>query len=125
MKNIKQNKQSKEQFESILVEPLLEKRWSKEELCSIYNLKDRELRRTITEISMHYPVVSHSKAKGYRISNVEKLLQENNVNHINSEIEELQHCVNELNSRIQMMKKRQKALISALKVLEKGAKDEQ
>lgn len=113
-------KKEKEQFDSFLVEPLLEKRCTKQELCSIYNFKDRELRREIAEISMHYPVVSHSKAKGYRISNVKKLLEENDTNHINSEIDELKHTINELNSRIKMLKKRQRALIGALKVLEKG-----
>lgn len=108
--------------ESILIEPLLEKRYSRKELCLLFGFKDRNLRKEIAEISMDYPVISHSKKQGYRISNVKALLKENDRNHINSEMEEIRYVIAELNSRIKMLKKRQRALIGALKVLEKGGK---
>lgn len=125
MKDFKQTKENKEKFNCILIEPLLEKRYSKKELSLLYGFKDRNLRNEISEISMFYPVISHSRKNGYRISNVEKLLNENNIDHINSEIEEIKVCLHEINSRIKFLKKRQKPLIAALKVLEKRINDEQ
>lgn len=124
MKDFKQTKENKEKFNCILIEPLLEKRYSKKELCLLFGYKDRNLRKEISETSMFYPVIANSRKKGYRISNVEKLLNENNINHINSEIEEIKVCLHEINSRIKFLKKRQKPLIAALKVLEKRANNE-
>lgn len=112
----------KEQFESFLLDDLLERKCSKQELSILYNVTERNIRKEIAEISLHYPVIAHSKAKGYRISNVKKLLEENDRNHINSEMDEIRYVIAELNSRIKMLKKRQRALIGALKILEKGGK---
>lgn len=113
-------KKEKEQFESFLLDDLMERKCTKQELSVLYNVTERNIRKEIAEISLHYPVIAHSKAKGYRICNVKALLEENDRNHINSEIEEIEHTLNEINSRIKMLKKRQRALIGALKVLEKG-----
>lgn len=112
----------KEQFASFLLDDLLERKCTKQELSILYNITERHVREEIAEISLKYPVISHSKAKGYRICNVKKLLEENDRNHINSEMEEIRYVIAELNSRIKMLKKRQRALIGALKVLEKGGK---
>lgn len=112
-----------EQFESYLLDDLKARKCTKQELSVLYNVTERNIRKEIAEISLHYPVISHSKSKGYRICNVDQLLKENNKNKISSEIEELQQCLNEINSRVKMLKKRQRALIGALKVLEKGKKD--
>ena len=69
-------------------------------------------------------IIAVEQDTGYRISNVEKLLNENNIDHINSEIEEIKVCLHEINSRIKFLKKRQKPLIAALKVLEKRINNE-
>ena len=108
------------QFESYLLDDLKSRKCTRQELSVLYNVSDRNIRKEIAEISLHYPVISHSKSKGYRISNVDQLLKENDTNKIASEIEEIKHCLNEINSRVKMLKKRQRALIGALKVLEKG-----
>jgi sugar-specific transcriptional regulator TrmB len=71
---------------------------------------------------MYYPIISHSSKKGYRMVDVKKLIEENDRDEINKEIGEIQHTLRELNSRIKMLKKKQKPLIAALKVLEKGNK---
>lgn len=120
MKKIKQTKENKRNFKSYLLNDLKERNYTREELVNKYGKTDSAIREEVGRISMFYPIISHSKKKGYRICNVKELLEENDTNHINSEIEELKHTINELNSRIKMLKKRQRALIGALKVLEKG-----
>ena len=124
MKDFKQTKENKEKFNCVLIEPLLEKNCTKQELKDNFNFLDRRLREKISEISMFYPVIAHSRKKGYRISNIERLLNENSVDHIKSEIEEIKVCLHEINSRIKFLKKRQKPLIAALKVLEKRINNE-
>ena len=104
----------------LLIEKLLEGKQTKQELSVLYNVTERKIRMDIAEISMEYPVISHSKAKGYRISNVDQLLKENNTNHINSEIEEIELCINEINSRIKELHKRKMPLLMALQKLKRG-----
>lgn len=99
---------------------LLERKYTKQELSDLYNINQRNVRQNIKELSEEYPVISHSKAKGYRISNVYRLLKENNTNHIDSEIEEIEHCINELNSRINELHKRKIPLLKALEKLKRG-----
>lgn len=123
-KNIKQSKVNKIRFNSIFLEPLLERLYTKQELKELYKFSERYVRDEISRISMFYPVISHSKTKGYRICNVKKLLEEDNEVNINNEINEISHTLNEINSRIRMLKKRQKPLIGALKVLEKRTNNE-
>lgn len=107
-------------MKELLLEKLLEGKQTKQELSILYNTTDRYIRMKVEEISKEYPVISHSKAKGYRISNVDQLLQENNTNHINSEIEELECCINEINSRIKELHKRKMPLLMALQKLKRG-----
>lgn len=107
-------------MKELLFEKLLEGKQTKQELSILYNITERHVREEIAEISLKYPVISHSKAKGYRISNVDQLLQENNTNHINSEIEEIELCINEINSRIKELHKRKMPLLMALQKLKRG-----
>ena len=107
-------------MKELLLEKLLEGKQTKQELSILYNTSDRYIRMKVEEISKEYPVISHSKAKGYRISNVDQLLQENNTNHINSEIEEIELCINEINSRIKELHKRKMPLLMALQKLKRG-----
>lgn len=123
-KNIKQSKVNKSRFNSILLEPLLDRLYTKQELKELYKFGERYVRDEISRISMFYPVISHSQIKGYRICNVKKLLEEDNEDSINNEINDISHTLNEINSRIKMLKKRQKPLIAALKVLEKRINNE-
>lgn len=119
-KNIKQTKENKKSFKSYLLNDLKERNHTRAELCMKYGKSDSAIRDEVFRISMFYPVISHSAKVGYRISNVKALLEENDEVKIAWEKQELQHSINELNSRIKMLKKRQRALIGALKVLEKG-----
>lgn len=116
-KDIKQK-----QFESDLLEPLLTKNYTRQELCILYKMRDSNMRQEVARISLQYPVISHSKKKGYRICDVDKVLKSQDQDKINEEIKEIKHTINELNSRIKQLKKRQKPLIKALKILTKGEK---
>lgn len=107
-------------MKELLLEKLLEGKQTKQELSILYNTSDRYIRMKVEEISKEYPVISHSKAKGYRISDVDKLLEKNNTNHINSEIEEIECCINEINSRIKELHKRKMPLLMALQKLKRG-----
>lgn len=119
-KNIKQNKENKEKFYSVLVEPLLKENWIKEDLMFTYNYSERGVRKEIQEISMFFPVISYSKQKGYRIIDVEKCINEETCL---EEIQEINCVINELQSRIVMLKKKMKPLIATKKVLEKRIKE--
>lgn len=119
-KNIKQNKENKEKFYSVLVEPLLKEICNKEDLMFTYNYSERGVRKEIQEISMFFPVISYSKQKGYRIIDVEKCINEEICL---EEIQEINCVINELQSRIVMLKKKMKPLIACKKVLEKRIKE--
>ena len=119
--DIKQDKSSKTRFNSPLLEHLKTgKNFTRKELCEIYGHCDEVTRYEIRLISMYYPIISYSTKKGYRMVDVKKLIEEKDRDKINKEIGEIQHTLRELNSRIKMLKKKQKPLIAALKVLEKG-----
>lgn len=124
--DIKQDKISKKRFNSPLLEHLKTgKNFTRKELCEIYGRCDEGTRREIRLISMYYPIISYSTKKGYRMVDVKKLLEGKEQDKIDKEIGEIWHTLREINSRIKMLKKKQKPLIAALKVLEKGVKDEQ
>ena len=115
-----ENKQTKEQFDSYLLDDLLERKCTKQELSVLYNINERNIREEISKISMHYPVISHSQTKGYRICNVDEVLKSNSFNKINSEIEEIEHCIKEINSRIKELHKRKMPLLMSLQKLKRG-----
>lgn len=116
-KIIIQTKENKEKFESYLMNPLLEKVCTKEELISRFGFSDRAIRNEIQEISMFFPVISNSKNKGYRIVDVEKAIknnkQEEEINNINLTLGELQ-------SRINVLKRKMNPLIATKIVLERS-----
>lgn len=119
-RDIKQDKQSKKRFNSPLLDVLKTgKNYTRQELSEIYGQHDTSTRQEIGLISMYYPIISYSTKKGYRMVDVKKLLEEKDQDKIEYEKGEIQHTLNEINSRIKMLKKKQKPLIAALKVLEK------
>lgn len=114
--NIKQTKENKEKFYSVLVEPLLKETCNKEDLMITYNYSERAVRLEIQKISMFHPVVSNSSSKGYRIVDVDKAIKENKQD---EEIDAINRTINELQARIRNLKKRMKPLIACKKVLER------
>ena len=119
--DVKQDKYSKTRFNSPLLDVLKTgKNYTRQELSEIYGQHDTSTRQEIGLISMYYPIISYSTKKGYRMVDVKKLLEEKDQDKIDKEIREIYHTLRELNSRIKILKKKQKPLIAALKVLEKG-----
>lgn len=51
-KDIKQK-----QFESDLLEPLLTKNHTRQELCILYKMRDSNMRQEVARISLQYPVI--------------------------------------------------------------------
>lgn len=119
--NVKQDKNSKKRFNSPLLDVLKTgKNYTRKELIDIFGHSDVYTRGEVALISMYYPIISYSTKQGYRMVDVKKLLEEKDQEKITYEIEEIRHTLSEINSRIKMLKKKQKPLIAALKVLEKG-----
>ena len=116
---IKQTKANKEEYYSSLIEPLMEKKMTKHELQLLINLNERDVRKEISEISMFYPVISYSSTSGYRIVNVPKVIKDNDPKEIERNIIEIKKTLKGINNRIKILKKKEKPLIAALKVLEK------
>ncbi len=107
----------------LLIE-LLQNQTTRTELCVLLKTNDCSARDRVREISLEQPIISHSKAKGYRICNVEKLKFKNNHDEIKNEILELEHTINEINSRIRELAKRRIPILKALKELKEQLKND-
>ena len=106
----------KDNEKQLLIE-LLQQERTRSELCALLVLTDSSMRTEVSDLACEYPVISYSTKKGYRICDVDKVLKTQDQDKINEEIKEIRHTINELNSRIKQLKKRQRPLIKALKIL--------
>lgn len=112
------------ELEKVLLLEVLKETKTRTELCVLFNLKDCNMRDKVREIALEYPIISHSKKKGYRLCNTDELLKTQDQNQINKEILELEHTINEINSRIVELVKRKRPLLKALKKLKGEAGEE-
>lgn len=120
-KNIKQTKEAKQKYNHPIIDLLLDdKPKTREELCEILHVSDRNLRLVIAECSMHYPIIATSDKKGYRRA---KNLNEISNDELQYEIEEVMHQIEEHKSRIKCLKKKMKPLIAWLKMAERRAEN--
>lgn len=118
--NVKQTKENKEKFSSILLAPLLKGKCTKKELMEITKWNERRVRQEIQEISLFYPLISYSTAKGYRVVNTPAVIKANDPELAQEEVNEIDHSLRETNKRIKMLKKKQKALIASKKEILKN-----
>lgn len=88
-------------YESI-IELLKEGNQYKNDLREKFKYTERGIRRVLSEISFYYPVIAHSKNKGYRIASDDDLV-------------EAQHTINELLSRCKEIKRKCKPLVAYIK----------
>lgn len=115
MRKIDQSKKAKAEFWSPLTDFIKENRTRKE--CAEYmQSSDGVIREEIRQISLHYPVISHSGKKGYRLA---KSIDSLNVTELESEILEVNKTIFDLYSRIKFLKRRLKPLIAYKKMAEK------
>ena len=118
LKDIKQNKETKQKYSHPIVDLLLtDESKSKEELMEKLNIQsDRILRDVIAICSMHYPIIATSNRKGYRrAKDISKLTPAE----LEEEMDDVRHQINEHKSRIACLKKKMKPLVAWLKVAEK------
>lgn len=116
-KVIDQSKKAKEQFQSPIL-PLLrrDEKISKNSLKSRLNIDERTIRRMISDVSMHYAVIAHSKDRGYRLA---KPIDTLDYPDLEMEMNEVKMTINELQSRVKHLKAKMKPLIAYLKVAER------
>lgn len=126
----KQTKRAKEEFtikNYDLVNFLIDN--SKNGLIEIERIQEfleasnRVTRHKISEVSMHYPVISLSQEKGYEVLTNPKGLK-NEI--LLAQIERIDHQINDYFSRIDVLKRKMKPLIAykkqALKIIEERNK---
>lgn len=80
---------------------------TKEYLCNVLGIGDREVRKIISKLAFEIPIVSLSNQKGYFLATDETC------------IEDIEHQINDLNSRIKFLKERKKPLFKLWKKLNK------
>ena len=117
--NIKQTKESKEEYNHPIIELLLsEEPKTKDELMNILHVpSEREIRDIISVCSMHYPVIAVSCKKGYRrAKSIDKLTD---ALKLTAEMDAVKQQLHELKSRVACLRKRMRPLIAWLKVAEK------
>jgi len=118
LKNIKQNKETKEKYNHPIIDLLFTNEpLTKEEIGEKLNIQsERVVRDTIAVCSMHYPILATSSQKGYRRArDINDLTPEE----LQQEMEEVRHQLQEHKSRIACLKKKMKPLVAWLKVAEK------
>lgn len=120
-----QSRIRKEQFESPLLKELIGKRREKEELVALTGATERAVREEIARCAMHYPVVTNSSQRGYMIIDTPRLVESGTNEEINEAINQLNKSLNDDRSRISALKRRMKAKIAALKVLEKQVENKE
>lgn len=81
------------------------------QLATIFRLSDREVRREVARTAKKYPVISLSKAGGYRIATR------------NADYEDCKKAEQELMARIRELSKRAKQLRIFCKLVESGVTD--
>ena len=118
LKEVKQTKSAKQQFEHPIIDLLLtDEPITKAELQDkLHTTSERETRMIISLCSMYYPVIAVSNKKGYRRA---KSIDSLEGNHLLAEIDEVEQQINELKSRVACLKKRMRPLVAWLKVAEK------
>lgn len=119
LKNIKQTKQAKEEYNHPIIELLFE-RITKEDICKVLHCSEREARGIIAECAMFYPVIALSNKKGYRLA---RKIDELSLEGLVTEYDIVNNACRELNSRIKCLKKRLKPLIAWKKVAEKKVEE--
>lgn len=91
---------------------------TRNELIDLTGLKDREIRKYISEIRLEHTIISLSSGKGYRKARfTDKMTKEE----IAQEIIIMKKAINENNSRIKNIKKVMRSQIAYLKILEREA----
>ena len=122
--NIKQTKENKVIVDDYLLSLLQNTNINilKSTLQDLLHKSEREVRQEIQKISLFYPVLSLSSKAGYTVVNTKKLIKEDDQLGIASTIILIKRQLKETNNRIKMLKKKEKPLIAALKVLEKCTK---
>ena len=85
---------------------------------TITSLKDREIRKYISEIRLEHTIISLSSGKGYRKARFTDKMTKEEIAH---EIIIMKKAINENNSRIKNIKKVMRSQIAYLKILEREA----
>ena len=90
---------------------------TRNELIIITGKRDREIRRTISNLKQNHTIISLSSGKGYKkckysteMSNAEKL----------EEMDNVKHCINEINHKKKIYNMQLRQYIAYLKELEKS-----
>lgn len=113
LSKISQSNESKEEFESIILE-YLKYGSSREDLVEITGWSDHTVRNEVSKCAMFYPVLSHSSKRGYRIARDSRDLTEQE---LAEEKKNVRMALNELMSRVQVLNKRMKPLIAWLEAV--------
>ena len=114
-KKIDQSKKAKAEFWSPLTDFLKENR-TRKECAEFMQSTDATIREEVRQISLHYPVLSHSGKAGYRLA---KKIDSLNVTELEAEMIEVDKTIFDLYSRIKFLKRRLKPLIAYKKMAEK------
>lgn len=91
---------------------------TRNELVDLTGLKDREIRKYISEIRLEHTIISLSSGKGYRKARFTDKMTKEEIAH---EIIIMKKAINENNSRIKNIKKVMRSQIAYLKILEREA----
>ena len=81
----------------------------KDELRWHFEESDRAIRRDLAELANHAPVVALSSTKGYRVV---KITEDRDDEQLQSDLEDIEHQLNELMSRAANLKARMKPLMA-------------
>lgn len=90
---------------------------TRKELRELTGMKDREIRRIISDIRKEHSIISLSSGKGYKKS---KSTEKMSLNEMKTEYELVKHQIAESNSRIKSIKANMRTSIARLKILEKN-----
>ena len=127
-KKVKQNKETKREFDKkngSLINIFKMFAYDKEPLTLEFleeelNIKNRNVRDKISELSMHYAIISLCQQKGYEmLINVDSYSDKE----ILQNIDKINHQISDFQSRIKVLRKRMKPLIAWKKVAEKYLKE--
>ena len=122
MKNFKQTKKAKEEYDRTSVIALLMANenphtiFTKEELMDVLGVGDRAVRKQIEELANHHPVIALSSAKGYRVLSVDENTDSATLVQF---LDLIEHQLNDYHSRIINLKARMKPLVALHKVIKK------
>ncbi len=92
-----------------------EKYTTRKELVEKTGLTDREVRKKISELKFKRVVLYSCQKSGYRLAKaIDKMTDEE----LESELEEVRHCLNDCKSRTQKLNKQKRKYIAYLKKAE-------